>query len=222
MMFNKILIAEDFQDTNKGIVNALQSRLEIENIQEELYCDKAFNRFKLAYDGGIPFKLLITDLTFKESHVERRLTSGMELIAAVRAVDESIKVIVNSMIDNPAEINRLFKDLKINGYVCKGRNSLNELVYAIQEVYQNRTYVSPQLNLNTASSVFEMDRYDLIILKDLANGYTKREISARLKQQQISPNSESTIDKKVSKLFDEFGAKNTHHLIAKLIKQGKL
>ncbi|MBM1105034.1 response regulator transcription factor [Aurantibacter crassamenti] len=221
-MFKKILIAEDFQDTNKGIVEALENRLQIEFIQEELYCDKAYNRFKLAYENGEPYELLITDLTFKESHVTRRLTSGKELINIVKNIDQNIKVIVNSMIDNTVEINSLFTEQKINGYVCKGRNSLNELINAIQEVYHNRTFVSPQLNLNSASSVFEMDKYDLMILKDLSEGYTKKEISEKLKRQNISPNSESTIDKKVSKLFDEFGAKNTHHLIAKLIKQGKI
>lgn len=221
-MFKKILIAEDFQDTNKGMVNALENRLQIESIQEELYCDKAYNRFKVAYDIGEPYGLLITDLTFKESHVTRRITSGKELIGTIRNIDKNIKVIVNSMVDDPAIINPLFTEQKINGYVCKGRNSLNELINAIQEVSQNRTFVSPQLNLNTGNTIFEMDKYDLMILKDLSDGYTKKEISEKLKKQNISPNSESTIDKKVSKLFDEFGAKNTHHLIAKLIKQGKL
>lgn len=221
-MFKKILIAEDFQDTNKGIVHALEVNLQIDIIQEELYCDKAFNRFKVAFEKGEPYELLISDLTFKESHVDRRLTSGIDLIKAIRSVDKNIKIIVNSMIDNPTDINALFKNQKINGYICKGRNSLNELIEGIHEVYQNRTFVSPQLNLNILNSVFELDKYDMIILKDLAEGFTKKEISEKLKKLNISPNSESTIDKKVSKLFDEFGAKNTHHLIAKLIKQGKL
>ncbi|MGP1991328.1 DNA-binding response regulator [Zobellia laminariae] len=221
-MFKKILIAEDFQDTNKGIVNALENRMEVEDIQEELYCDKAFNRFKVAFLNKEPYDLLVTDLSFKEGPVARRLTSGQALIDAVRQVDPDIKVIVNSMIDDPAQINPLFTDQKINGYVCKGRNGLNELIIAIQEVYQNRTYVSPQINLNSSNSVFELDKYDLLILQDLAEGFTKKEISEKLKNQNISPNSESTIDKKVSRLFDAFGAKNTHHLIAKLIKQGRI
>ena len=221
-MFKKILIAEDFQDTNKGIVNALENRMEVEDIQEELYCDKAFNRFKVAFLNKEPYDLLVTDLSFKEGPVARRLTSGQALIEAVRQVDPDIKVIVNSMIDDPTQINPLFTDQKINGYVCKGRNGLNELIIAIQEVYQNRTYVSPQINLNSSNSVFELDKYDLLILQDLAEGFTKKEISEKLKNQNISPNSESTIDKKVSRLFDAFGAKNTHHLIAKLIKQGRI
>jgi two-component system capsular synthesis response regulator RcsB len=221
-MFKKILIAEDFQDTSKGIAEALENRLQIQEIQEESYCDKAYNRFKVAHVTDEPYDLLITDLTFKESHVERRITSGKALIEAVRNINPNLKVIVNSMIDNPVEINPLFKEQQINGYICKGRNGLVELTNAIGEVYQNRTYVSPQLKLNSMDTVFELDEYDLMILKDLSEGFTKKEIAEKLKQMNVRPNSESTIDKKVSKLYDEFGAKNTNHLIAKLIKLGKI
>jgi len=221
-MFKKILIAEDFQDTSKGIAEALESRLQIQEIQEEQYCDKAYSRFKVAHKNAAPYDLLITDLTFKETHVERRITSGKALIEALRNIDPNIKVIVNSMIDNPAEINLLFKEQKINGYVCKGRNGLLELTNAINEVYQNRTYVSPQINLNSTDAVFELDEFDLMILKELADGLTKKEVSEKFKKQNIKPNSESTIDKKVSKLFDEFGAKNTQNLIAKLARKGKI
>lgn len=221
-MFKKILIAEDFQDTNKGIANALENRFQIEQLQEELYCDKAYNRFKTAFIENEPFDLVITDLSFKEGPVARRLTSGHALITAMRQIDPQVKIIVNSMVDDPMEINELFKKLSINAYVCKGRNSLNELIRAIEEIAQNRTYVSPQINLNNVNKVLELDEYDLLILKDLADGLTKKEISKKLKSENISPNSESTIDKKVSRLFDQFGAKNTHHLIAKLIKQGKI
>lgn len=221
-MFKKILIAEDFQDTSKGIAEALESRLQIPEIQEEQYCDKAYNRFKVAHKNAIPYDLLITDLTFKETNLPRRITSGKTLIEALRNIDSNVKIIVNSMIDNPAEINLLFKEQKINGYVCKGRNGLLELTNAINEVYHNRTYVSPQINLNSTDAVFELDKFDLMILKELADGLTKKEVSEKFKRQNIKPNSESTIDKKVSKLFDEFGAKNTQNLIAKLARKGKI
>lgn len=222
-MFKKILVSEDFQETNKGIVYALENRLQVDCIiQEELYCDNAFNRFKTAIAEDTPYELLITDLSFKEGPITRKLTSGQALITEVRQIDPTIKIIVNSMVDDPVEINALFTEQKINGYVCKGRNGLNELITAIHEVDQNRTFVSPQINLKKANTIFELDEYDLIILKDLANGFTKKEISEKLKKKNISPNSESTIDKKVSRLFDQFEAKNTHHLIAKLIKQGKI
>lgn len=221
-MFKKVLIAEDFQDTNQGIVETLRTQCNIPVIQEELYCDKAYNRLKLSQSQNEPFDLLITDLFFKKDHVDRRLTSGLELIRAAREIQPDLKVIVNSMEDNPAKVNPLFKDENINAYVCKGRHGLSELVKAIQEVCHNRTYVSPQISLNVSDNVFELDEFDIMILKDLADGLTKKEISERLKQQNITPNSESTIDKRVSRLFDEFGAKNTNHLLAKLIRKDKI
>lgn len=221
-MFKKVLLAEDFQDTNQGIVNALHDKLNIAEIQEELYCDKAYTRLKVAVANKASFQLLITDLSFKESHVPRNLTSGEALIAAARDLQPDIKVIVNSMEDNPTVINTLFQEQKINGYVCKGRHGLVELVNAIQDVYANKIYVSSQINLATTTNVFELDEFDMLILKELENGLSKKEIAEKLKLQNISPNSESTIDKKISKLFDEFGVKNSTSLISKLIRKGKI
>lgn len=221
-MFKKVLIVEDFQDTNQGIVETLRNEFNIPVIQEEFYCDKAFNRLKLALAQNESFELLLTDLLFKKDHVDQKLTSGLELIRAVRDIQPDIKIIVNSMEDNPAKVNTLFKEENINAYVCKGRHGLSELVKAIQEVYHNRTFVSPQISLNVSDNVFELDEFDILILKDLADGLTKKEISERLKQKNITPNSESTIDKRVSKLFDEFGAKNTNHLLAKLIRKDRI
>lgn len=219
-MFKKVLIAEDFQAANKGIVTTLTEKLNIEEIQEEFYCDKAYTRLQVANAQKAPFQLLITDLGFKENHVERKLTSGIELITVARVLQPKIKVIVNSMEDNPAKIKMLFDEHKIDGYVCKGRDESIELVNAIHEVYKNNTYVSPQINLDAPNTIFELDAFDILILKELANGISKKEIGEKFKAQNISPNSESTIDKRISKLFDAFQAKNTTHLIAKLTKDG--
>lgn len=221
-MFNKILIAEDFQDTNRGIVDMLKNKLHIQEIQEELYCDKALNRLRLAHAQNKPYNLLITDLFFKEDHVARELTSGLELINAARSVQADLKIIVNSMVDDPAKINALFKEANIDAYVCKGRNGLTELMTAMRAVSCNSTFVSPHIRLNAIDNVLELDEFDLTILKDLADGLTKKEISEKLKQRNVTPNSESTIDKRVSKLFDEFGAKNTNHLLAKLIRKDRI
>lgn len=221
-MLNKVLVVEDFQDTKSGIVEMLRNELDIPHIQEELYCDQAYNRLKVGLKQGEPFGLLITDLLFKEDHVDQQLKTGVELIQAVRKTQPEIKIIVNSMEDNPIRVNSLFMEQNINGYVCKGRQSLSELIKAIHEVGHNRTYVSPQIKLNVSDNVIELDDFDRMILEDLAAGMTKRQISEKLKQNNITPNSESTIDKRISKLFDDFGAKNTNHLLAKLIRTDKI
>ncbi|MCL5246503.1 DNA-binding response regulator [Cellulophaga sp. 20_2_10] len=219
-MFTKVLIAEDFQDTNNGIVTAITKKLSIAEIKEELYCDKAYNRAVVALNNNVPFQLLVTDLQFKEGYADRKLTSGIELINAIKKVQPNIKVIVNSMEDNPTRIKALFKEQKINGFVCKGRENLNELMTAIQDVYDGHDYISPQINRNANNTIIELDDYDFLILKELAEGLSKKEIVLKFKQNNITPNSESTIDKRIGKLFDDFEAKNTTHLIAKLTRDG--
>jgi len=221
-MFNKIQLSEDFQGENYGIAETLKEKLAIEELQSELYCDKAFTRLKVAFKNNDAYELLITDLFFEEDHVDRKLTSGFELITAARTLQPSLKIIVHSMENNPIQINTLFKEQKINGYVCKGRNGMVELVSAMNEVYHNRTYVSPQLNLNVPHNVVELDDFDRAILKELANGLTKKEVSEKFKKEKITPNSESTIDKRISRLYDEYEAKNTTNLLFKLAKEGRI
>ncbi|AZQ59781.1 response regulator transcription factor [Maribacter sp. MJ134] len=221
-MFKKIILAEDFQGENQGIAEALREKLAIEDLQNELYCDKAFTRLKVALKNNAPYELLITDLFFEEDHVPRKLTSGSELIKAARALQPNLKIIVHSMENNPLHINTLFKEQKINGYVSKGRKGMLELINAIKEVYHNRTYVSPQLNLTAASNIVELDDFDRAILKELAKGLTKKEVSDKFKKENRTPNSESTIDKRISRLYDEFEAKNTTNLLFKLAKEGRI
>jgi len=221
-MFKKVVFAEDFQGENQGIAETLSEKLAIEELQNELYLDKAFTRLKVALKNNDPYELLVTDLFFEEDHVDRKLTSGNELIKAARALQPDLKIIVHSMENNPIHINTLFKEYEISGYVCKGRNGMVELVNAINEVYHNRTYVSPQLNLTAANNVVELDDFDRAILKELANGLTKKEVSEKFKKENISPNSESTIDKRISRLYDDYEAKNTTNLLFKLAKEGKI
>ncbi|MGB3143433.1 MAG: DNA-binding response regulator, partial [Maribacter sp.] len=67
-MFNKILLSEDFQGENYGIAETLKEKLAIEELQSELYCDKAFTRLKVAFKNNDAYELLITDLFFEEDH----------------------------------------------------------------------------------------------------------------------------------------------------------
>ena len=219
-MFKKVLIAEDFQGDNKSIVDTLKAKLRIPEVQEEFYCDKAFNRLKVAHINQESYDVLITDLSFKKDHTHQNLVSGYELIEVSRKLQPDIKIIVNSMEENPVQIKTLFDSYKINAYVCKGRQSLDELVKAMELVRDGAFYISPQIDLNLGKNVFELDELDLVILKNLANGLSKKQIRVKLKKMDLRPNSESAIDKRVSKLFDEFGAKNSTELVAKLIREG--
>ncbi|WP_299443622.1 response regulator transcription factor [uncultured Aquimarina sp.] len=213
-MFTKVLVAEDYEIANQGIVKVLNDEVGIYNIHEAQYCDDAYLKFRKAHQDEEPFELLITDLSFKENHKVQTRTSGIELIQDIRNIQPDINVIVYSQESRPDKINMLFQKLNINGYVCKGQHAIKELVDCIQGVYKGNTVLPPEVKDANQDNIINLDDFDIMLLEELALGFTKKEIVQKLKKQKISPNSESTIDKRVSKLFDDFKAKNTTHLVA--------
>jgi DNA-binding NarL/FixJ family response regulator len=214
-MFSKVLVAEDYEIANQGIIKILNDKIGIHNIEQAKYCDDAYLKFRKAYNDQKAFELLITDLSFKEDHKIQTITSGVELIKGIRSIQPDIKVIVYSQENRPDKINMLFKNFNINGYVCKGQNAVNELIRCVDGVYQGATVQPPELtNSSEINMMIHLDDLDIMLLEKLSHGLTKKEIRTKLKKQNISPNSESAIDKRVSKLFDDFKAKNTTHLIA--------
>ncbi|MFC5048429.1 DNA-binding response regulator [Aquimarina hainanensis] len=213
-MFTKVLVAEDYEIANQGIIRVLQEEIGIQNIEEAKYCDEAYLKFRKALQDQTPFELLITDLSFKEDHKVQTRTSGIDLIQDIRKIQPDIKVIVYSQEDRPDKINMLFDVHTIDGYVCKGQQAIKELVDCITGVFQGDTVQPPQLADRNTNEMIHLDDLDMILLEELSKGFTKKEIRVKLQEQKIKPNSESAIDKRVSKLFDDFKAKNTTHLVA--------
>ncbi|GAA3510196.1 hypothetical protein GCM10022393_24200 [Aquimarina addita] len=214
-MFTKVLVAEDYEIANQGIIKILNEKLDIHNIQEAKYCDDAYLKFRKAHQDQEEFQLLITDLSFKEDHKIQTRTSGIELIKDIRSIQPHIKVIVYSQENRPDKINMLFNKFHINGYVCKGQQAVKELITCINGVHEGKIMQPPELiNSSHTSMTIQLDDLDMILLEELAQGFTKKEIRIKLKKQKISPNSESAIDKRVSRLFDYFKAKNSTHLVA--------
>ncbi len=214
-MFKKVLVAEDLGSINHGIANILDDRTGIREVQQAQYCDDAYLKCRRALQDNKPFDLLITDLSFKESHRERKLISGIQLIEAVKTMQPDIKIIIYSMEDRPQKVKSFFTDQGINGYVCKGRYGLNELIQAVIDVYNDKSFVSAQLaSAFTKNNMFELKDYDILLLKHLSNGLTQEQIGDYFKRQRISPNSTSSIEKRLNKLKYNFKAKNAIHLIA--------
>ncbi len=214
-MFKKVLVTEDLGSISHGIAQMLYERTGIDEIQQAHYCDEAFLRFRRAIKDHEPFDLLITDLSFKESHRERKLTSGMQLIKAIQEIQPDIKVIVYSMEDRPGKVKTLLEEYGVSGYVCKGRYGLSELMQSITEVYNDFTYVSPRMqDAMDKNNVFELKDYDIMLLTHLSKGLTQEQIRDYFKQHQISPCSISSIEKRLNKLKYNFKAKNAIHLVA--------
>lgn len=214
-MFDHVLVAEDYEIANQGIVKVLNDEVGIYDIGEAQYCDDAYLMFRKAHLGDKPYQLLITDLSFKEDHKVQTRPSGIELIQDIRKVQSDIKIIVYSQESRPDKINMLFEKLNINGYVCKGQNAIKELVDCIKGVYRGEKVI-PQHVMDKVDSddMIELNDFDIILLEELSRGGTKKEISEKLRKNNIKPCSQSSIDKRLAKMFDDFKAKNRTHLVA--------
>ena len=214
-MFQKVLIAEDLDSISIAVVQALQA-ISISDIYHAKYCDDALLKIKKALHDKAPYDLLISDLSFKADHRENKLVSGEELIEAVKKIQPDIKTIVFSIEDKFFRINSLFHTLKINAYISKGRDSIPELQNAIQRIY-NHEDVKPTAAIAHAmrdTSLFEIESYDITLLKSLSNGLTLDEISTNFKSTGIVPNGSSSLEKRINRLKIYFKANNNVHLIA--------
>ena len=214
-MFHKVLIAEDLDSISIAVVQALEE-ISILEIHHAKYCDDAFLKIKKALHDNQPYDLLISDLSFKPDHRENKLNSGEELIEAVKKVQPNIKTIVFSIEDKSFRIKSLFNNLGINAYVSKGRDSIPELKKSIQHIYNNEE-IKLSAEISHAlrdKSLFEIESYDISLLKSLSKGLTLEDISSEFKDSGIIPNGSSSLEKRISKLKIYFKASNNVHLIA--------
>lgn len=220
-MFKKVLVAEDMDSINHAVA-AILKELGILEVVHAQYCDKAWLMAKKALQDGHPFDLLICDLSFKLDYREEKLSSGQELIAALKQEDASLKVIVNSIEDHPQTVKNLWKTGNIDGYVCKDRNGLKELKEAILKVDNGDNYNSPAIeNALKQKNLLVLSDFEINIVKYLANGLTQDEIQQKLKNINIKPNSKSAIEKRLKELREEFNANTNPHLIG-IMKDLKL
>ena len=110
----------------------------------------------------------------------------------------------------------MFDELKIEGYVLKGRNTLYDLKQAIQKAYTNEAEnISPELlHLLQDKTTNEIGPFDVLLIKYLSQGISQENMETVFKQNGISPNSKSSIEKHLNKLKIYFKANNTVHLVA--------
>lgn len=211
-MFKKILIAEDHEVRNLGVVNAL-TELQIHHFDFVSYCDEALNKIKTADVENKPYDLLITDLSFDKDHFQQNLKSGQELISEVRNIHPQIKIIAFSIENKPKIIDDLFKIYSIDGFVSKGRNDGKELRNTIKKVFKGETVIPQEILNSIRNTPLTINEKDELLLNLLAKGLTQSEIEQHFKQSNITPNSKSAIEKRLNELREIFNAKNNIELI---------
>lgn len=213
-MFKKVLISDDLDCINQGVISVLLS-LGISNITEVMYCDDAFLKVEKAILDEDPFDLLITDLSYTPDYREQTFMSGDELIATLKSKHPELRIIAYSVEDRLQRVRSLVTDHNLNAYVCKGRKGLEQLGTAITKVFNEETYLSPQVeNALSGKTTPLLEDYDISLMEQLAKGSSQKEISEYFRDKNIQPNSLSSIEKRVGRLCIHFKAKNAIHLVA--------
>jgi two-component system capsular synthesis response regulator RcsB len=214
-MFQKVLIAEDFDTINLALTQVIKD-LGITQVDHVKYCDDAILKMKKAILDQQPYDLLISDLSFKEDHRKVTIASGDDLIKEVRVIQPELPIVVYSVEEKSYRIQSLFADHNINGYVLKGPESIKQLKQALQvAAKEGERFISPEIAHSIQNkTTHQIDQFDIEILKHLAEGILQEEMETVFKQKGITPNSKSTIEKRISKLKIIFKANNAIHLIA--------
>jgi len=212
-MFKKIIVAEDIDSISHGL-KATFEKLNATEVIFSKYCDETFLKIKRAKQDKNPFDLLITDLSFKSSHMDVKLISGEQLIKQLKTEEVEIAIIAYSIDERGYNIRYLLDDLDINGYVSKGRESTQDLLKAIQAVYNGEKYVSPHLaHLKKPDGITDLDTTDLEIIKLLAEGFSQPEIVNIFKKESKKSSSFSSVEKRIIKMRTSLQAKNTTQLV---------
>lgn len=213
-MFKRVLIAEDHESASISVRKTLED-LGIASAEYTFYCDDALMHIKKNVHAETPYDLLITDLSFEEDHRPQKLSSGMELVSAVKLIQPSLKVLVFSAENKAAVVDTLFKELGINGYVRKARHDAKDLKLAIQAIYKNKIYLSEDLKQTIRQkNAYEFTDFDITIISLLSRGMLQKEIPAYLQENNIRPSGLSSIEKRLNLMKEVLDFSKNEQLVA--------
>ena len=213
-MFKSILIAEDHESANISVQKTLKD-LCVADVDYVYYCDDALMRIQKGIQGGHPYDLLITDLSFEEDGREQNLKDGLALIRAAKKVQPTLKVLVFSGEQKTAVVGELFNGLAINGYVRKARRDAMELKAALEDIYKDKKHYPTELSqVISPNNGHNFTSYDVTIIALLAKGTLQKDIPAFLQQNQIRPAGLSTIEKRLTQIKEALSFSNNEQLVA--------
>ncbi|KMQ64067.1 transcriptional regulator [Chryseobacterium sp. BLS98] len=213
-MFKKILIAEDHESSSISVQKTLED-LNISNADYAYYCDDALAKVKKSIRENNRYDLLITDLSFEEDHHKQDINDGKELILKIRELVPDLKVIVFSGEHKSGIIDSLFNEYQINGFVRKARNDSKELKKAIASVYINENYLSLDLKQEVKKlNNYEFTSYDITLVSLLSQGVLQKNIPTYLQNNNIKPNSLSSVEKRLNSLKENLNVASNEQLVA--------
>jgi DNA-binding NarL/FixJ family response regulator len=212
-MIKKVLIVEDHESSNISIQRTLEE-LGIRDPDYVYYCDDALVRVQKAMEANDPFDLLITDLYFDIDHRSPKISGGVALIEAARAVQPELRVLTFSAEGKIGVIEALYSQQNVDGFVRKGRNDAKELKVAIGQIAGNeRYYPRFYLQATRQENVHDFTSYDIMIISLMAGGMKQKDIPEYLEQNRIKPAGLSSIEKRLNEIRQALKFSNNQQLV---------
>lgn len=146
---------------------------------------------------------------------------GDELLIQLRKMETSPKVIVYSKSDSLEVLDYLIDHLGVDGFILKSRESLEEVIPAIERVLDGDHYFSPSIKklLRYHMDELEIDYTDRVMLKAFSNGVKQAEMKKYLAINGKSL-SLSGIEKRIKRLKLRFNATTLTELVTIAFRKG--
>lgn len=215
-MFKKVLIAEDHEIANFSVQKTLADLgITHDSRNYVYYCDDALTRIQKALNENEPYELLITDLSFDDDHTQQKISKGTELIKVAKHMQPDLKVLVFSIENRTTVAHTLAQELGIDAYVPKARRDAQDLKLAIETIYKNKKYLSPNLKRTPEDrNHYDFTDFDKTILHLLSQGTLQKDIPFHLQQKNIKPSGLSSVEKRLNFIKEVLDFSTNEQLIA--------
>jgi len=217
----KILLVDDHQLILQAVERSL---VEIGNIEyvSTRNCQEAFELFKKE-SFTTPFDVVFTDLSFDNISSHDTLTSGEELIRAIKTHSKTPPKI--GVITGHSEVNRIFSvvtNLSPDAYILKSKCDTSELQFAISSMLKDETYYTHEVHqalLKRSVVEIMLDETALKILQEIPNHPKISNLEGIIKKEGI-PLKLRSIENKLSNLRVQLNANNNIDLYIKAQELG--
>jgi DNA-binding NarL/FixJ family response regulator len=198
-----LLIADDHQMITDGLTHILKT-------------EKTIGQIHIARNGKEAIDIALNeeiDIIIMDINMPQ--VSGAEATKIIKSERPAIRIIVVSMLGEPAVVNRLLKS-GADAFIHKDAGKA-ELIKAIDKVIHGEKYVSPEISMNLFKHFSEtgndmitkknLTKRELEIIGHISNGFTNNEIATKLFLSSV------TVDTHRKNILAKLGLKNTASLV---------
>jgi two-component system, NarL family, response regulator NreC len=204
----RILLADDHTIIRDGVKTMLKKNPEIEVVYEVGDGEEMIQYLDNNHEN---IDIVLTDITMPKM-------DGIEATQIILERFPNLKVLALTMHEEESFITEMIK-VGVHGYILKNSNT-DELIKAINTIYNNQKYFSPQVSSTMIDSMMnkneslesELSKREIEVLGFIADGNTNKQAGEKMF---LSPR---TIETHRRNIMDKLDLRNTAEIVKYAIK----